>query len=96
MSIYDDLGPELAHETPGDVPTKPESVAPMANETDEPKKKPRGCGCSSCLGGCAVVSLVGVVLLVVGGLIVWKKLPDWSHAALVAAVEDSVLSAPDK
>ena len=40
--------------------------------------------------------MVSVVVVVTGGLVVWRKLPDWTHIALASAVEGSELSAEDK
>ena len=101
MSIYDDLGPETPIEPTQEVsavsPVPAEAVEPptQSQESESPKKR-AGCGCSSCFGGCAMASLVVAILFVVGGLLVWKMLPGWTHDALVAAVEDSELSDEDK
>ena len=90
MSIYNQ---PLPQDSPP-YPAADDSIEqPTENETAE-KKTARGCG--SCLGGCAAVALLLIGLAVGGGLVVWRQLPDWTHAALAEIVEDSDLPEDEK
>lgn len=54
----------------------------------------RGCGCGACALGCFGAVVLAAIVAAAGVWYVWKKLPDWSRSALVAAVEQSDL--PDE
>lgn len=110
MSIYDQQFNEdpkkpaqqpAADQAPWDQlasPSPPVADAKLADGDDQAPESPRrrGCGCRSCLLAFLVLGLVCLAICGVGGYLGVKNAPDWAHRAVVAAVNDSDLSAEDK
>lgn len=109
MSIYDlpaDDAKQPEEQQGSPEPEQPESASQggiiwdttvSREEKQKPTaKKKRRFGCGSCLLGCLGTAVLGVIVLAAGGWFAWSQWPGYVRSSLVAAVEESDLSAEDQ